>query len=37
MRTVVDWTYGLLDEDEQLFLRALGIFRLALRSRLSQP
>ena len=26
MRAVVDWSYGLLGEDEQLFLRALGIF-----------
>src|SRR5438552_8556716 len=26
MRTVVDWSYRLLSEDEQLFLRALGIF-----------
>jgi predicted ATPase/DNA-binding winged helix-turn-helix (wHTH) protein len=26
MRTVVDWSYGLLSEDEQLFFRALGIF-----------
>ncbi len=26
MRAVVDWSYGLLSEDEQLFLRALGIF-----------
>jgi predicted ATPase/DNA-binding winged helix-turn-helix (wHTH) protein len=26
MRAVVDWSYGLLREDEQLFLRALGIF-----------
>jgi predicted ATPase len=26
MRAVVDWSYGLLGEDEQLFFRALGIF-----------
>jgi predicted ATPase/DNA-binding winged helix-turn-helix (wHTH) protein len=26
MRAVVDWSYSLLSEDEQLFLRALGIF-----------
>jgi predicted ATPase/DNA-binding winged helix-turn-helix (wHTH) protein len=26
MRAVLDWSYGLLSEDEQLFLRALGIF-----------
>jgi predicted ATPase/DNA-binding winged helix-turn-helix (wHTH) protein len=26
MRAVVDWSYGLLNEDEQLFFRALGIF-----------
>src|SRR6266699_2897300 len=26
MRAVVDWSFGLLSEDEQLFLRALGIF-----------
>jgi len=26
MRAVVDWSYGLLSEDERLFLRALGIF-----------
>ncbi len=26
MRAVVDWSYGLLSEEEQLFLRALGIF-----------
>jgi len=26
MRAVVDWSYGLLLEDEQLFFRALGIF-----------
>jgi predicted ATPase len=26
MRAVVDWSYGLLSEDEQRFLRALGIF-----------
>jgi predicted ATPase/DNA-binding winged helix-turn-helix (wHTH) protein len=26
MRAVVDWSYRLLSEDEQLFLRALGIF-----------
>jgi predicted ATPase len=26
MRTVIDWSYGLLSEDEQRFLRALGIF-----------
>src|SRR5712672_3451965 len=26
MRAVIDWSYGLLSEDEQLFLRALGIF-----------
>ncbi len=26
MRTVVDWSYGLLSEDEQRFFRALGIF-----------
>src|SRR6266852_5353544 len=26
MRTVVDWSYGLLSEDEQQFFRALGIF-----------
>jgi predicted ATPase/DNA-binding winged helix-turn-helix (wHTH) protein len=26
MRAVVDWSYGLLSADEQLFLRALGIF-----------
>ena len=25
MRAVVDWSYGLLSEDEQLFFRALGI------------
>ena len=26
MRAVVDWSYGLLSEDEQRFFRALGIF-----------
>jgi predicted ATPase/DNA-binding winged helix-turn-helix (wHTH) protein len=26
MRAVIDWSYGLLGRDEQLFLRALGIF-----------
>jgi predicted ATPase len=26
MRAVVDWSYGLLSDDEQLFFRALGIF-----------
>ena len=26
MRAVVDWSYGLLGEDEQRFLRSLGIF-----------
>ena len=26
MRAVVDWSYGLLGEDEQQFFRALGIF-----------
>jgi predicted ATPase/DNA-binding winged helix-turn-helix (wHTH) protein len=26
MRAVVDWSYGLLSQDEQRFLRALGIF-----------
>jgi predicted ATPase/DNA-binding winged helix-turn-helix (wHTH) protein len=26
MRTVVDWSHGLLSKDEQLFFRALGIF-----------
>src|SRR6202166_5163166 len=26
MRAVVDWSYGLLSEDEQLFFRGLGIF-----------
>ena len=26
MRAVVDWSYSLLSEDEQLFFRALGIF-----------
>jgi predicted ATPase/DNA-binding winged helix-turn-helix (wHTH) protein len=26
MRAVIDWSYGLLSEDEQRFLRALGIF-----------
>jgi predicted ATPase len=26
MRAVVDWSYGLLSEDEQVFFRALGIF-----------
>jgi predicted ATPase len=26
MRAVVDWSYGLLSEDEQLFFRALGVF-----------
>jgi predicted ATPase/DNA-binding winged helix-turn-helix (wHTH) protein len=26
MRAVVDWSYGLLGEDEQLFFQALGIF-----------
>ena len=26
MRAVVDWSYGLLNDDEQLFFRALGIF-----------
>src|SRR5205085_9524606 len=26
MRAVVDWSYGLLSEDEQRFVRALGIF-----------
>jgi predicted ATPase/DNA-binding winged helix-turn-helix (wHTH) protein len=26
MRTVIDWSYGLLSKDEQLFFRALGIF-----------
>ena len=27
MRAVVDWSYGLLSEGEQLFFRALGIFK----------
>jgi predicted ATPase/DNA-binding winged helix-turn-helix (wHTH) protein len=27
MRAVVDWSYGLLSGDEQLFFRALGIFK----------
>jgi predicted ATPase len=27
MRSVVDWSYGLLSGDEQLFFRALGIFK----------
>jgi predicted ATPase/DNA-binding winged helix-turn-helix (wHTH) protein len=27
MRAVVDWSYGLLNGDEQLFFRALGIFK----------
>src|SRR5438477_5011040 len=27
MRAVVEWSYGLLSEDEQLFFRALGPFR----------
>jgi predicted ATPase/DNA-binding winged helix-turn-helix (wHTH) protein len=26
MRAVIDWSYGLLGEDEQLFFRTLGIF-----------
>jgi len=26
MRAVIDWSYGLLDENEQRFFRALGIF-----------
>jgi predicted ATPase len=26
MRTVIDWSYGLLSEDEQRFFRALGMF-----------
>ncbi len=26
MRAVIDWSYGLLSKDEQLFVRALGIF-----------
>ena len=26
MRAVIDWSYGLLSEDEQRFLRSLGIF-----------
>src|SRR5438270_6373284 len=26
MRAVIDWSYGLLSEDEQLFFRALGLF-----------
>ena len=26
MRAVIDWSYGLLSEDEQPFFRALGIF-----------
>src|SRR5580698_3059423 len=26
MQAVIDWSYGLLDEDEQRFFRALGIF-----------
>jgi predicted ATPase len=26
MRAVVDWSYGLLSEDEQRFFRTLGIF-----------
>jgi predicted ATPase len=26
MRAAIDWSYGLLDEDEQLFFRTLGIF-----------
>jgi predicted ATPase/DNA-binding winged helix-turn-helix (wHTH) protein len=27
MRAVIDWSYGLLNGDEQLFFRALGIFK----------
>ena len=27
MRSVIDWSYGLLSGDEQLFFRALGIFK----------
>jgi predicted ATPase/DNA-binding winged helix-turn-helix (wHTH) protein len=30
MQAVVDWSYGLLSEDEQLFFRALGIFTSGL-------
>jgi len=26
LRATIDWSYGLLDEDEQLFVRTLGIF-----------
>jgi len=26
MRAVVDWSYGLLNEDQQRFFRAFGIF-----------
>ena len=26
MRAVVDWSYGLLSEDQQAFFRSLGIF-----------
>src|SRR5437588_1891301 len=32
MRAVVDWSYGLLSEDEQRFFRALGIFEIGRAS-----
>jgi len=37
MRAVVDWSYGLLGKDEQLFSGLSGSLLVALRSRLPQP
>ena len=37
MRAVVDWSYGLLSEDEQRFFRALGIFAGGFTVEAPQP